>query len=162
FEMLTGLQTFHAETVTETLAAILMREPDLNALPSNLHPKIGELIRRCLAKNRKERWHAVADVRFEIASMMADPHGLKLRSVHEPEHRQLWQWALPVVAAVILAVVLIAAVVWNMRPSTSAGLIRFSFVLPQDQRFTNAGRHLIAMSPDGASIVYVANQQLYL
>src|SRR5215475_6214141 len=124
FEMLTGLQTFHAETVTETLAAILMREPDLNALPSNLHPKIEELIRRCLAKNRKERWHAVADVRFEIASMMADPHGLKLRSVYEPEHRPLWQWALPVVAAVILVVVLIAAVVWNMRPSTSAGLIR--------------------------------------
>src|SRR5215510_8356081 len=94
YEMLTGRQTFHAETVTETLAAILMREPDLNALPVNLHPRIEELIRRCLAKNRKERWHAVADVRLEIAAIMADPHGLKLRSVHKPERRPLWQRAL--------------------------------------------------------------------
>jgi serine/threonine protein kinase len=50
YEMLTGRQTFHDETVAETLAAILMREPDLNALPPNLHPKVEELIRRCLAK----------------------------------------------------------------------------------------------------------------
>src|SRR5262245_12836809 len=162
YEMLTGRQTFHAETVTETLAAILMREPDLNVLPPNLHPKIEELIRRCLAKNRKERWHAVADVRFEIAAIMTDPHGLSLPAHRDLARRRLWQRALPLVAAVILAVALTAAVVWNMRPSPSAGLIRFSFVLPQDQRFTNAGRHLIAMSPDGASIVYVANQQLYL
>jgi Tol biopolymer transport system component len=161
YEMLTGRQAFHAETVTETLAAILMREPDLNALPQNLHPKIEELIRRCLAKNRKERWHAVADVRLEIAAIMADPHGLCFPAHRDLARRPLWQ-ALPVIAALILAVTVTAAVVWQMRSSPSPGLMQFSHVLPQDQRFTNAGRHLIAMSPDGASIVYVANQQLFL
>src|SRR4030095_105636 len=34
YEMLTGRQTFHANTVTETIAAVLMREPDLKALPA--------------------------------------------------------------------------------------------------------------------------------
>jgi serine/threonine-protein kinase len=162
YEMLTGRQTFHAETVAETLAAILMREPDLNVLPPNLHPKIEDLVRRCLAKNRKERWHAVADLRFEIAAIMADPHGLNLPNNRGLARRPHWQWALLVVATVVLTAALTAAVVWNMRPSPSAGPIRFSLVLPQDQRFTNPGRHLIAMSPDGTSIVYVANQQLYL
>jgi serine/threonine-protein kinase len=162
YEMLTGRQTFHAETVAETLAAILMREPDLNAFPPDLHPKVEELIRRCLAKNRKERWHAVADIRLEIAAIMADPHGLSLPANRDRARWPLRQRSLPVVATVSLAVALTAAVVWIMRPSPSAGLIRFSFVLPQDQHFTATGRHLIAMSPDGASIVYVANQQLYL
>ena len=162
YEMLTGRQTFHAETVAETLAAILMREPDLNALPANLHSKIAELIRRCLAKNRKERWYAVADIRLEIATIMADPYGMSLPANRTLARRPLWRRVLPVIAAVVLSTALTAAVVWNMRPSPSPGLIQFSFVLPQGQRFTNAGRHLIAMSPDGASIVYVANQQLYL
>src|SRR5438128_473726 len=56
YEMLTGRQTFQAETVTETIAAILMRDADLNLLPAALHPGIRDLIARCLAKNRKERW----------------------------------------------------------------------------------------------------------
>jgi serine/threonine-protein kinase len=162
YEMLTARQTFHADTVTETLAAILMREPDLNALPANLHPKIEELIRRCLAKNRKDRWHAVADVRLEIAAIMADPHGLSLPAHRNLARRPFWQRALLVIAALILAVTVTAAVVWNIRSSPSPGLMQFSHVLPQDQRFTNVGRHLIAMSPDGASIVYIANQQLFL
>src|SRR5262245_33979205 len=140
YEMLTGRQTFRADTVTETLAAILMREPDLNALPANLHSKIEELIRRCLAKNRKERWHAVADVRLEIAAIMADPHGLSLPAHRDLARRPLWQRVLPVVAALILAVTLTAAVVWNMRSAPSPGLLQFSHVLPLDQRFTNAGR----------------------
>src|SRR4029079_7677458 len=31
-----------------------------------------------------------------------------------------------------------------------------------DQQFTNAGRPLLAISPDGTQVVYVANQRLYL
>src|SRR4029453_14313375 len=71
YEMLTGRQTFCAETVAETLAAVLMRDPDLKSLPANLHPKIEDLLRRCLARDRKERWHAVADVRLEIVAIIS-------------------------------------------------------------------------------------------
>src|SRR5262245_53749345 len=39
YEMLTGRQIFQAETVAETMAAVLMREPDLKALLANLNPK---------------------------------------------------------------------------------------------------------------------------
>src|SRR5205823_8247149 len=35
-------------------------------------------------------------------------------------------------------------------------------VLPKDQSFTRTGRHIVVVSPDGANLVYVANQQLYL
>jgi Tol biopolymer transport system component len=36
------------------------------------------------------------------------------------------------------------------------------FTLPADQQFTNTGRQLIASSPDGKQMVYVANFRLYL
>src|SRR5262249_29283428 len=41
-------------------------------------------------------------------------------------------------------------------------ITKFSFALPQGQQFTNVGRPLVAISPDGSRIVYIANRRLYL
>jgi eukaryotic-like serine/threonine-protein kinase len=37
-----------------------------------------------------------------------------------------------------------------------------TIALPQGDRLTNAGRHLVAVSPDGTRLVYAANDRLYL
>src|SRR5437867_4785158 len=50
YEMLTGRQPFHGETVTDVIASVVARDADWRAIPANLHPKVEELIRRCLAK----------------------------------------------------------------------------------------------------------------
>ena len=47
FEMLTGRQAFGGETVSDIIAAILSRSPDMNALPKGTPRKISDLIRRC-------------------------------------------------------------------------------------------------------------------
>jgi serine/threonine protein kinase len=80
FEMLTGRQAFPGDTATEILAAVLMREPDLSTLPAAMHPRLADLVRRCLDKNSKRRWQAIGDVRFELETIAADPHGLATRS----------------------------------------------------------------------------------
>ena len=50
-----------------------------------------------------------------------------------------------------------------MRPEPPAQPItRFPLTLPPGDLLTNAGRHLVALSPDGTRFVYVANGQLYL
>ena len=41
-------------------------------------------------------------------------------------------------------------------------IARFSIVLPVDQTFTRIGRHIVALSPDGTRLVYVANNRLFL
>ena len=41
-------------------------------------------------------------------------------------------------------------------------MTRFAFPLPEGQTFTNTGRNTVAISPDGARMVYVANSRLYL
>jgi serine/threonine protein kinase len=59
FEMLTGQPLFAGGDVTSTLARVLEREPDFSTLPVNLHPKIIEMLERCLEKNPKERYGGV-------------------------------------------------------------------------------------------------------
>jgi serine/threonine-protein kinase len=44
YEMLTGKQAFSGETITDTLAAILRSEPDLDLLPKNTPPAVRELL----------------------------------------------------------------------------------------------------------------------
>jgi hypothetical protein len=53
--------------------------------------------------------------------------------------------------------------VWYFRPTVTVLVIaRFGFTLGTGQQFSNTGRSLVAISPDGTHIVYVANRQLYL
>jgi Tol biopolymer transport system component len=164
YEMLTGRRTFQGETVTDIIAAVVARDPDWRTIPANLHPKIEELLRRCLAKNRKERWHAVADVRVEIETIMADPHGLKLAASRETPRAPLWRRALPAaIGALVAAAVSVGAMmaVMNSRQVPAASITRFSVVLPDGQRFLNNARAFVTISPDGGTIVYAADGQLY-
>src|SRR4029450_11059261 len=40
--------------------------------------------------------------------------------------------------------------------------MKFSFVLPEGQVFSNPGRQAVAISPDGKLVVYTSNARLYL
>src|SRR5207253_8020873 len=59
YEMLTGQPAFTGDTVSDTIAAILDREPDWAALPADAPASVRTLIRRCLAKDRRQR---IADI----------------------------------------------------------------------------------------------------
>ena len=76
YEMLTGRRAFHAETAAETMAAVLMKEPDFSALPPDLNPRITALLRRCLDKSPRRRWQAAGDLRAEIESIRTTPQPL--------------------------------------------------------------------------------------
>ena len=66
YEMLTGRVAFAGETVSDTIGKILEREPDWSALPAATPPAIQRLLRRCLAKDPKQRLRDIGDVRIEI------------------------------------------------------------------------------------------------
>jgi hypothetical protein len=68
--MFTGLQAFHGDEVSDVLASVLKTEPDWNLLAN---PKLRDLLRRCLEKDAKRRWHAIADVRLEIETVKDNP-----------------------------------------------------------------------------------------
>src|SRR5437667_5501979 len=68
YEMLTGRPPFTGQTVAETLAAILEREPDWKALPSSTPARIRELVRHCLQTERALRLQNIADARESITT----------------------------------------------------------------------------------------------
>ena len=66
YEMLTGRVTFAGDTVSDSIAKILEREPDWSALPAATPVPIRRLLLRCLAKDPKQRLRDFGDVRIEI------------------------------------------------------------------------------------------------
>jgi eukaryotic-like serine/threonine-protein kinase len=70
FEMLAGRAAFAADTVPDTLAAVLTREIDFAALPESTPPAIRRLLRRCLTRKPRERLRDIGDARIVIDEVL--------------------------------------------------------------------------------------------
>src|SRR3989454_8384085 len=57
YEMLTGRRLFYGESMTDTLAAVLTKEPEWNRVPAKAQP----LLRSCLEKDPKRRRRGIGD-----------------------------------------------------------------------------------------------------
>jgi len=162
YEMLTGKRTFEGDTVSEILASVLKIEPDWNLLPDGLNSKLRGLLQRCLEKNPRRRWYAIGDVRNELESIRMTPHELVVPRQQAQVNRPMWKRLAMGSLLLVLGGLITGAIVWRVRPTSQAAITRFPVFLGQDDRFTNAGRHMVAISPDGSQLVYVANRRLYL
>jgi len=164
YEMLTGRSTFSGKDVTDILAAVIRAEPEWASLPANLHPKIVNMLDRCLNKDPKNRYSGISDARVDIQKVLADPSGVLVRPITEAEpqirSRSIIPWAVA-----ILGIVIVGAAAWYLKPDSPIEprhVKRYYYELPADQGFTRGGETLVAVSADGTKIVYVAEQQLYL
>jgi serine/threonine protein kinase len=66
YELLAGIRVFRGDTNQETLAAVLEREPDWQALPAKTPARIRALLRDCLQKDATRRPSTIAEVRKRI------------------------------------------------------------------------------------------------
>lgn len=71
FEMLTGQRLFTGETSSDVVVAVLTHDPDWSLLPEGTPAGVRRLLRRCLARDVKNRLHDIADARLELT----DPEG---------------------------------------------------------------------------------------
>ncbi|HYR42515.1 MAG TPA: serine/threonine-protein kinase, partial [Terriglobia bacterium] len=69
YEMLTGQQPFTGETITDLLGGILRVDPDWKALPTGTPSSVRTILRRCLQRDRRRRFHAIGDVRIELEEL---------------------------------------------------------------------------------------------
>src|SRR5215475_2907693 len=70
YEMLTGRLAFDGEDTTDVLAFILTKEPDWNVLPAATPAAVRRLLRRALAKDRRERLSDISDAGLEIVEAL--------------------------------------------------------------------------------------------
>jgi serine/threonine-protein kinase len=156
YEALTGKAAFLGDTVTDTLAKIVEREPDWGEVPEKAPLIIRSLLRRCLEKGSEQRLRDAGDARIEIEEGLTEP---SVPTPVAPKRRGPF----PIILAALGAALLASVVVWNLKPpSAPTSPKRFEMVLPQSQYLTSNGIHSIAFSPDGSHFVYVANDRLYL
>jgi serine/threonine-protein kinase len=69
FEMVTGQRAFEAADVTDTIVAILTKEPDWGPLAAS-SSRVRPLLSRCLNKDRKQRLQAIGEARILIDGLM--------------------------------------------------------------------------------------------
>jgi len=161
FELLSGKVAFHGEDVTDILAAVVRAEPDWHGLPSAVPAKIRDLLRRCLQKDKTLRMQSAGDVRIEIHEALTDSPAAE--STAAPKGFRASEWRMPGLGAGALLLVAIASLVtWNMKPSLQQPVTRTVITLPPGRVLSGFSGFdsgpIIAVSPDGARLAYVATQ----
>ncbi len=169
YEMLTGRRAFPGETVSDTLAAILTRDPDWSALPASAPATVRRLLVRCLERDRNRRLHDIADARIETEEALAELRG-GARPGAEGPLVAAKRGPLPlsrVAAYALLAAGLLAAAVLAGRRSVgrvapvsiAAAPTRSIVPLPEGTRLAGWASPIVAISRDGRKLAFVAEKE---
>ncbi|HXW91614.1 MAG TPA: protein kinase [Terriglobales bacterium] len=154
YEMLTGKQTFTGETVTDTLAAVITKEPDWSRLPPATPARVRVLLQRCLQKDPKQRLRDVGDARISLDEVLAgasDP----LPGIVVPAAVPLWRRALSWAMLAMSVAALSAAILLHFRQRPAAPkTVRFQIPAPENTTIGAAGA--FALSPDGRQLAFFA------
>ena len=159
-----GARRTPGDTLSDTLAAVLTREPDWTLLPAATPPAVRELLRRCLQKDRRRRLNHMGDARLVLEEAQS---GVSFPALAQPAPQVVaparparstlrpWLWAAAGAAVGALAATLLTTLGPRQQPSTAPQNTerRFSMVT----RF--AGMEVQpSLSPDGRSVAFVANR----
>jgi len=142
YELLTGKRTFRGETQTETLAAVLEREPDWQALPPNTPVKIRDLLRHCLQKDPERRLNDITEARKALDAALGG-----------------WdRWKVAAIAGAAAVIVFggVAAAVWPrdpLRPTDQSQWVQLT-------KFADSVSQP-ALSPDGRMVAFIRGESTF-
>ncbi|MGQ0737381.1 MAG: serine/threonine-protein kinase [Acidobacteriota bacterium] len=156
FEMLTGGRLFEAENVTDTLAGVLAREPDLSTLPADTPSAVHTLLRWCLAKDSRERLRDIGDAKIVLGEI-GRPGPVERQLT--PILARAWiAWSVAALAGVVATWAM-----WTGVRATSNNPAEghFTIELPDNAplvtlEIPGVSAGPLAVSPDGRQVVYVA------
>ena len=154
YEMLTGKQTFTGETVTDTLASVLTKDPDWTQLPAATPMRVRVLLQRCLHKDAKQRLRDIGDARISLDEVLSGtPEATHVPGARVPAWRRVIPWAVAGIA--VMAAVALAVVHFREKPSAPAQLLRYEIFPPEKASFGSG----LAVSPDGRHLAFTATMQ---
>ncbi len=140
YELLTGKRAFPGETLQDTIASVLEREPNWQALPAKTPSQVRELLRQCLQKDPACRLHNIANARRTIEKAKLG-----------------WnRWRVAAIAAAALAMMAIGTALWLR--STTLSLNRSQWV-----PITKLPDSVVqpALSPDGRTLAFIRGDSAF-
>jgi serine/threonine protein kinase len=149
YEMVTGARLFDGETISDTLAAVLTREPDISRAPA----KVQWVLRRCLVKDPKRRLRAIGEAMAWLE--VPAPQENQGSSATTGGSRRKERVLLGTLAVFVLLAVLAIALV--RRPAATpqrASEVRLEINTPPTSDAIS-----FAISPDGKTIVFSASSE---
>src|SRR5262249_5537730 len=117
-------------------------------------------------KDPEERWQSSRDLRRQLEWIAAHGSGTTTAALAGESGRtgmraRLIRTSASVVGAAVMGAGLVAWALWP-KAASPPPVSRFAVDLPEGQAFTRTGRRVVALSPDGSRLTYVANRQIYL
>jgi len=158
YEMTTGKRLFKGETVSDTIALILQSQPDWDALPATMPPRLRQLIQRCLQREPRHRLRDIGDARIDIEEMLAAKEWLHPSPTTPfPANPPATRRRLVTSALFFAAGILVATGLWSLRhrsTPTKEGPLHVSIETPQE---------ILPLGPkiteDGRSVVFVGQRE---
>jgi Tol biopolymer transport system component/predicted Ser/Thr protein kinase len=154
-EMLTGRPLYGGETVSDTLAAVLLKEPPLDGLPGDTPSDIRRLLRRCLAKDAQQRLRDIGEARIAIDECLANPGAEEAEVETAPSGKKPGVW---IGAALAIALAALALVYFRQNRA-ELPVLRLTLAPPDGAALghTFGLVSAFAVSPDGRRVAFVAH-----
>jgi len=158
WEMLTGGKLFEGETVSDTLAAVLMLEPDPAELPAGTPPALRRLLMRCLDRDVKHRVQAAGELRIALTDLESGEPAEVAKVTEKPSsNRRPFSGRAGWMATGVLALVLVgAAAGWWRGAAWHGPAAEESWVFSPLTRLPGMEIEP-SLSPDGRFVAYASN-----
>jgi serine/threonine protein kinase/Tol biopolymer transport system component len=171
YEIATGKKAFEGKSQASVISAIMSSDPvPMSSLQPMTPPALDRVVKRCLGKERDERWQSANDLANELKWITESGSGAgvsvptsTVKGIHALGRRGL----IVSVGALLLVAAITALATWNLKPSSLRPVSRYVITLPPGQQLAGLdGGPTLALSPDGTHLAYVGRQsgtqQIYL
>jgi serine/threonine protein kinase len=151
YEMFIARSAFGRDTLSDTIVAILDRDPDWSALPPSTPNGLRTLMRRCLEKEQKRRLRDIGDAHSDLD---ATPASADATATEKTPARAvpILPWSIAALSLIALAATLWALWSVSRRPSSASPFSRITPITAGPAREFGP-----AISPDGKWVAYVSN-----
>src|SRR5580704_8904773 len=167
YELLSGHPAFEGDDITEILAAVVRAEPNWNRLQENTPQSIHKLLRRCLRKDRRQRFQDATDVRIEIEDALTSPATTSVTGAeplpNSTRTQKLW---FAITAIFFLTTIVLASVlIYDHRSPSESAAVRFFVSAPDKMSFESGigagatGYTGGSLSPNGRRLAFTAKDE---